>query len=93
MNTSGGTAPRRKHIPVRTCVVCRQKAGKRALTRIVRTTEGIFIDLTGRLNGRGAYLCDQAACWDRALHGDVLEKALKTRLTDDDRMRLQQAVP
>jgi predicted RNA-binding protein YlxR (DUF448 family) len=81
---------RQKHIPLRTCVVCRQTNAKRTLTRLVRTPdEGVQIDPTGKRNGRGAYLCDQASCWKRALESDVLAKALKTDLTDDDRQRLQ----
>jgi predicted RNA-binding protein YlxR (DUF448 family) len=82
---------RRKHIPQRTCVVCRQTAAKRALVRIVRTVdEGIQVDFTGKRNGRGAYLCDQAACWQRAIETDILEKALRTTLTEGDRQRLRE---
>ena len=52
----------------RMCVACREHDAKRALVRIVRTTEGtVEIDPTGRRNGRGAYLCHQPACWERAI--------------------------
>lgn len=85
------TGPSHKHIPMRTCVVCREKAGKRALVRLVRTEAGVFVDTTGKQNGRGAYLCDRAACWDRALAADGLAKALRTTLTDRDRERLRLA--
>jgi uncharacterized protein len=89
-----GTLPQRhKHVPMRTCVVCREKAGKRMFTRVVRTAEGVQVDPTGKLNGRGAYLCEQASCWERALTTDVLNKALRTRLTDEDRERLRLARP
>jgi hypothetical protein len=80
-----------KHVPIRTCVVCRQKAGKREFTRVVRTAQGVQIDTTGKMNGRGAYLCDQESCWERAVNTDVLAKALKTSLTSEDRDRLRQA--
>ncbi|MBN1966376.1 MAG: YlxR family protein [Anaerolineae bacterium] len=84
----------RKHTPQRTCVVCRVTADKRALTRIVRTPdEGVVVDPTGKRNGRGAYLCHDPACWDEALTGDVLSRALRTTLTADDRARLQAARP
>jgi predicted RNA-binding protein YlxR (DUF448 family) len=79
----------RKHVPMRTCVVCRDKAGKRQLTRVVRTPEGVFVDPTGKMNGRGAYVCEQ--CWERAVHSDVLAKALKAPLTEADRERLRNA--
>ena len=84
---------RTKHVPVRTCVVCRQKAGKRGLTRLVRTDTGVLVDPTGKLNGRGAYLCEQMACWERALNSDVLTKALRTPLSSEDRDRLRQVLP
>lgn len=82
-----------KHVPVRTCVICAEKEAKRGLTRIVRTPEGIMIDPTGKMNGRGAYLCAQPACWQRAAQSNALARALRTELTDDDRARLGQAVP
>jgi predicted RNA-binding protein YlxR (DUF448 family) len=83
--------PARKHVPVRTCVICRERDGKRALTRVVRTAEGVMVDPTGKMNGRGAYLCDKAACWQRALTGEALAHALRTTLTNEDRARLSEA--
>lgn len=82
-------AGRPKHIPQRTCVVCRETNAKRSLTRLVRTAdEGVQVDPTGKRSGRGAYLCEQASCWKRALESDVLDKALRTTLTGEDRQRL-----
>jgi len=60
---------------------------KRELIRIVRTLEGVKIDPTGKLAGRGAYLHRQRSCWERALRGP-LAHALKTELTPADRERL-----
>ncbi len=52
-----------KKIPMRTCVMCKNKTDKRQLLRIVRTPEGtVEFDPTGKKNGRGAYLCTQEAC-------------------------------
>jgi predicted RNA-binding protein YlxR (DUF448 family) len=76
---------RQKHVPRRTCVVCREAHPKRQLTRLVHTSEGVRIDPTGKLAGRGAYLCDQAECWQKAAQGDTLGRALKTELTDEER--------
>lgn len=85
-------AAARKHVPERTCVICRQKAAKRSLIRLVRTADqGIQVDLSGKRNGRGAYLCHQPACWQRAWQGDALAKALRTTLSDADRAYLQAA--
>jgi predicted RNA-binding protein YlxR (DUF448 family) len=70
-----------KHVPQRTCVVCHQEQSKRALVRVVRTPEGeLVIDETGKRNGRGAYLCRQSACWQAALQGQQLSKALKMEI-------------
>lgn len=69
-----------KHVPQRTCVACRQVRPKRELIRIVRTPEGhIQVDATGKVNGRGVYLCRKRACWEKALAAArPLATALKT---------------
>ncbi len=83
-----------RRVPQRTCVVCRTTAAKRSLTRLVRTAEdGVQLDPSGKRNGRGAYLCDQAACWQRAIASDILDKALHTLLTEVDKQRLREAGP
>ncbi|MEL6308710.1 MAG: YlxR family protein [Chloroflexota bacterium] len=82
-----------KHVPQRMCAVCRQAFEKRALTGIVRTAEGVFVDLSGKRNGRGAYLCDNPACRERAIQTNVLNNALRTTLTVDDRERLREVAP
>jgi predicted RNA-binding protein YlxR (DUF448 family) len=85
-----GKGPRPRHIPQRTCVVCRGQAAKRGLVRIVRTPElRIEIDPSGRLNGRGAYLCDKPACWERAVSTDILGKALNVTLEQDVRDQIR----
>jgi predicted RNA-binding protein YlxR (DUF448 family) len=61
---------------------------KRSLIRIVRTAEGVQVDPTGKLAGRGAYLHDRRTCWERGLHG-ALARALKVELTHADRERLE----
>lgn len=76
-----------KHIPQRTCVGCRLTLPKRSLVRIVRTADGVQVDLTGKLAGRGAYLHNQRSCWERGLKG-ALGHALKTDLMEQDRAAL-----
>ena len=73
-----------KHIPQRTCVGCRQVMPKRNLIRVVRSPEGVSVDLTGKAAGRGAYVHDKKSCWESALKG-ALAHALKTELTEQDR--------
>lgn len=71
---------RPKHIPQRTCVGCHTVLPKRSLTRLVRRPEGVQIDPTGKLTGRGAYLHNRRSCWARGLKGP-LAHALKMNLT------------
>lgn len=75
----------KKHRPQRTCIVCRQTRDKRDLMRVVRTPDGqVIIDLTGKANGRGAYLCSQQSCWEKGLQKKLLTNALKTTLSATD---------
>lgn len=87
--TAKRQGPRLKHVPQRTCVGCRTASAKREFVRIVRTLEDrVEVDLTGKKNGRGAYLCRQRSCWDLALKRDAIARALKTTLSPEDRAAL-----
>jgi predicted RNA-binding protein YlxR (DUF448 family) len=61
---------------------------KRELVRVVRTEDGVRVDPSGKLSGRGAYLHNQRTCWERGLKG-ALANALKTSLSAEDRQRLE----
>lgn len=76
-----------KHVPQRTCVGCREVHSKRLLIRVVRNPEGIFVDPTGKMAGRGAYLHEQRRCWELGIQ-NAIAKALKTELTVADKKRL-----
>ena len=56
-----------KRIPERMCVACRQMKPKTELLRVVNTAEGVVVDGTGKLNGRGVYLCKNSQCVAKAL--------------------------
>ena len=72
-----------KKIPMRMCVACREMKPKKELIRIVRTPEGpVEADLTGKKNGRGAYLCRSAECLEKAIKIRALERALEAPLND-----------
>ena len=78
-----------RHVPSRSCVACRTTRPKRDLLRIVRGPDDVVsIDQTGRAAGRGAYVCRDAACIDRAISTGALGRALATRLPDDVRITL-----
>jgi len=78
---------KRKHIPQRTCVGCKEVLPKRTLIRVVRSPQGVVVDPSGKLAGRGAYLHDRRSCWERGLQG-ALSSALKTEITVDERIML-----
>jgi len=73
--------------PQRTCVGCREVQGKRTLMRVVRGPDGIQVDPSGKLPGRGAYLHDTRSCWEKALKGS-LTRALRAELDDAARAAL-----
>jgi uncharacterized protein len=86
---TGQTVKRPKHIPQRTCVGCRTVLPKRSLVRLVRRLDGILVDPTGKLAGRGAYLHNVRSCWEKGLKGP-LANALKATLTPEDLGRISQ---
>lgn len=79
---------KRRHIPQRTCVGCNATLPKRTLVRIVRSQQGVVIDPTGKLAGRGAYIHQQRSCWEKALKGSLVN-ALKVDLNPSEREQLE----
>jgi predicted RNA-binding protein YlxR (DUF448 family) len=78
-----------RHIPQRSCVACAQKLSKRDLIRIVRTPQGaVTVDRSGKMAGRGAYLCWSQACWTQAMSKGGVERSLKLNLSIQDKAQL-----
>ena len=72
-----------KKIPMRSCVVTREKLPKSDLVRVVRTPEGnVIVDVTGKANGRGAYLKRDLSVFDKAYNSRVLNKILEVEVPD-----------
>ena len=72
---------KKRKIPERMCVGCREKKPKRELLRIVRSPENdIDLDFTGKKSGRGAYICYDTSCFLQAKKSRAVEKALKTSI-------------
>lgn len=70
-----------KKIPMRQCVGCGQMNEKRLMYRVIKTQEKeLFLDKTGRANGRGAYICPDAACLQRAIKSRGLERSFKMQI-------------
>ena len=73
-----------KKIPMRQCLGCREMHPKRELIRLVRTPEGeVVADMTGKKNGRGAYLCPSESCLRRVQRSKRAEKVLECAIPDE----------
>ncbi len=82
---------RRKHVPMRTCVICRQSGPKRSLVRVVAVPDkGLVIDPSGKLAGRGAYLCRNPGCWEEAVASrDLMSRALRMTVLQEAKTALK----
>ena len=81
-----------RKIPMRKCTGCNEMKPKKELIRVILTPEGaIELDRTGKKNGRGAYICDSAACLAKAVKTHGLEKSLKAAIPGDiyDRLKTE----
>ena len=73
-----------KQKPQRTCMGCNTKKDKQDLIRIVKNKEnGISIDKTGRKEGRGAYICDNIECLERAIKSKKIEKIFDMKISEE----------
>lgn len=71
-----------KKTPERTCIVCRTKGDKFAFIRIVKTANGIVLDKTGKVAGRGAYICNSADCLQKCQKTRALNRAFKQEVSE-----------
>ena len=72
-----------RKIPMRTCVVTKEKLPKQELIRIVKTDAGVIYDSTGKVNGRGKYLKKDKEVFEKARKSKVLEKYLETTISSE----------
>ena len=78
-----------RKIPMRQCMGCRERKSKKELIRVVRSPEGtVSLDFSGKANGRGAYLCPDAACLKRAVKSRALERNLEVPIPQEVLERL-----
>lgn len=69
---------------MRTCIGCREQKPKKDLIRVVKDKENkIFIDKTGKANGRGAYLCNDKNCLEKAIKSKALNRAFTTEISEE----------
>ena len=73
-----------KKLPMRTCIACRTEKPKKELIRIVKSKDGVFtVDKTGKVSGRGAYLCDDKACADKVIKKKLLKHAFGVEVANE----------
>lgn len=78
---------------IRMCVACREGKEKNELVRIVKMKDGqIFIDPTGKMNGRGAYVCRDKKCFEKVKKQHALNRAFKINIPEEIIIRLQEEI-
>ena len=84
---------RNKKIPLRTCVVTKEKLEKKDLIRVVKNNENeVFVDLTGKANGRGAYIKKDIDVLNKARKSKILDKHLETTIDDSVYEKLEKII-
>ncbi|MBE6978144.1 MAG: YlxR family protein [Ruminococcaceae bacterium] len=82
-----------KKIPQRQCMGCRERMDKRELIRVVRTTDGqVQLDFSGKVNGRGAYICPKADCLKKARKSKALDRSLEVTIPEEVYDRLEKEI-
>ena len=80
-----------KKIPMRTCIACREEMPKREMLRIVRSSEGtISLDFSGKLAGRGAYICSKESCIKKLRQKKLLNKTFSAPVDDSVYARIEE---
>ena len=79
-----------KKIPQRQCMGCRERKAKREMIRVVRMTDGnVSLDFSGKLNGRGAYICPKSECLKKARKAKSLDRSLEVTIPEEVYDRLE----
>jgi len=72
-----------KKVPMRMCIACKQSKTKKELLRIVKQDDNFILDYTGKLNGRGCYICNNDDCFDKLIKNKLLNKSYKQNINND----------
>lgn len=82
-----------KNVPKRTCLGCNEIKPKRELIRIVKNKENqIFLDKTGKANGRGAYICNNITCLEKAIKAKRLERTFEIKISEEIYEELRESI-
>ena len=80
-----------KSIPIRTCIACREERAKGELLRVVKNAEGeIKLDFSGKLSGRGAYVCNSEACIAKLKKSRLLNKSFSCNVPEEVYLRIEE---
>ncbi len=82
-----------KKMPLRKCIGCQEMKNKKQLIRVVKNKENqFFVDLTGKQNGRGAYICSSSECIDKAIKNKALERTFACQVPKEIYEQMQEAI-
>ena len=82
-----------KKVPLRKCIACGESKPKKELIRIVKNNENVVaIDLIGKINGRGAYICSNISCFEAAYKSKKIARSLQIEITDEIYNKLKEVI-
>lgn len=84
---------KQKKIPMRRCTGCNEQKPKKELVRVVKTPDGeIFLDLTGKMSGRGAYICNNAECLKKARKSKRIDRTFEMTIPDEVYKQMEEEI-
>lgn len=84
---------KKKKIPLRKCIACGESKAKKELIRVVKNNQNeVSVDLTGKANGRGAYICPTIECFELAQKNKKIARALEIEITEDVYQKLKEVI-
>ena len=84
---------KQKKIPMRRCTGCGEQKPKKELVRVVKTPDGeILLDLTGKMSGRGAYICNNAECLKKARKSKRIDRTFEMTIPDEVYKQMEEEI-
>lgn len=84
---------KQKKIPMRRCTGCGEQKPKKELVRVVKTPDGkILLDLTGKISGRGAYICNNAECLKKARKSKRIDRTFEMTIPDEVYKQMEEEI-
>lgn len=81
-----------KKVPMRTCIACRNSFPKKQLNRVVKSGEQVFLDVTGKANGRGAYVCNDPECAKKLKKQKILNKVFCMEVSEQTYLEIEESL-